>query len=226
MAEKRNYLWELIKNIFIALFCRDKFIKKGIIDEIKVWTNVSDGSRYKGMKSLKELIKSGEAIAVTFEEIATQFKGQTDQNLTLHAHYNTIRPNPEDLTIRPTECMWKDFKQLEVYYRLPYDYYIEIIKRTPVDQHPYITEGRSHICNDFAAAMFSEVIMSPYYEAFCCEITIRGHRINAIWPSDRENIMWWEPNASENAGKVIWTPDFTLEIDGTRAKDNVIELIG
>ncbi len=81
------------------------------------------------------------------------------------------------------------------YYRVPMDIMKKIITRSQVDVWTYQTdrdfENGVFVCNDFAAALYSEFKSAPkgYSKAMIGILCVRGHRINSFIPAE-EDIMY------------------------------------
>ena len=227
MADNSKFLSLFLKALFKLISGEtQKETKDELFKNINLYRNFKD--RYKGLKSLKQLVASGDAIPVTLEEISNQFEKQSGLKIDPKANIiNTIFRQTYWDKEPLNKIALKNIKRLDVWYRLPYDYYIEILERTPTDTLKYSTpsgQGK-FICNDFGCALYSEFLMSPYYEAFVAEIVIKAHRINCIWPSDRDNIMYTEPQNAVTNNKFMWVPDYTIPTGERFTKDSIFEVM-
>lgn len=148
-------------------------------------------SRFSGMPSYDELLKQGKVTLSSSSDLQRKWKAQFGMTLItgMTSGYGK------------TDTLW--LRRGLATCRYPLTVVQEFLRRSPVNQWKYVAPPqRAFACNDFAVAIQAEIELSPYWDMMLGVTVVDNHRINCVWCSDIDDIMFIEPQTDK-----LYKPD-------------------
>ena len=151
---------------------------------------------FKDLPTMEELLNTNQATMVSTAELQAKFKAQFGLKLKM----SDSRPSEWG----KTSVRWVNEGYANV--RIPWWVVKEILDRSPINYYKY-KQGQ-YVCNDFAKSLNCVINLGPYWQAIWGIVRIKNHRVNLVWLSDYEDMIYVEPQTDK-----VWLPDMNNEKD-------------